>query len=169
MKLWPVRHGEGVVVRHLFFINPLSYFVLKLVLDVTTDEPLLHTTAVGWRPASLDPALVNVCITLRTFRKLLQNEQTRQTLGPAEATFKYCRIDARSIKIWPLDLEATVSVFGQAVLIRRRATCEVDRIDLCHVGGNGAWTRPDLFAVECGTAAVDVEASQDLADGFVDS
>lgn len=85
-----------------------------------------------------------------------------------EASLEDGWINARSIKIRPVDLEVSVRILGEAILVGRTSTSEVNMVDLGDEAAQCSGSHIDLAAIIGATSGVNVKTCQDFTDGLVD-
>lgn len=122
-----------MVVGHFVLGQPVGNLVFVLLLDVPLQRPEIAVETVDGRPASLLSPLVQILISRRRRGESLQNQKPGEPKCPLEAALEDGRVDAGALKVWPVDLEAPVAVFGQPVFVRWAAARQVNVVDLGHV------------------------------------
>jgi hypothetical protein len=86
-----------------------------------------------------------------------------------EASLEDGRINARSIKIGPVDLKVSVRILGEAILVGRTSTSKVNMVDLGDEAAQCSGSYIDLVAIIGAASGVNIETRQDFTDGLVDS
>jgi hypothetical protein len=101
------------------------------VLDVSKHLELEAVAEL--RASALLSALLHILLSGIGGWKTLQNQKTSKTKCSRETALENSRVHARTIKLRPINLEVSVRVLGQPILIRRASTAQIDRIDLSDV------------------------------------
>ena len=166
VECFSIRHSKGMIIAHVLLGQPIGHLILVCVFDITTK---LMKAAVYRRSAPLSASLIEIGLASRSGRQAFQNKQTRKTQSTLKAALEDGRVDTRSVQVWPVHFKVAMRVFGQPILVRGAASAEVDMIDLGDKTTKGAWGHVDLLSIVSTASGVDVKASQDLADRFVNT
>lgn len=170
VELGAIRDGEGVVVGHFLLVDPIRDLIVIVVLDVSTHsaEVLAHES-VKSRAASFLAALVDIVVSSLGSWQSFKHEKSGKTQSSHKAPLEDGRINARTVKLRPVDLEPSAAVLGKAVLVGWTAAGKVDVVGLSHVGLQSARGAIDLLAIICSAGAVDVKAGEDFRHRLVDA
>src|SRR5688572_19286337 len=166
VEFLPVRYGEGVVVADVLLRQPISHFILMILFDIAMKTKMI---AVDLWPSSLLAALVEVIISSRAGWQPLEDQQPSQTKCALEAPLENRRINPRSVEFWPVNLKVAMRVFRETVLVGWRSAAEINVVDLGDEAAKGTRRNIDLLAIIGTASSVDVEASQNFADGLVNA
>lgn len=113
-------------------------------------------------PASLSAPLALVRVSSRRGWEAFQDQQPSQALGALETALEDGWVDASPVQLAPVDLEAPVGILGQAILVRRTPSRQVDVVDLRQVRLQGARAAIDLLPVEGSPGTVDIKPGENL-------
>lgn len=169
MVLGSIWYRERVIAREFIGVDPLSHLIFPFGLDVAVAEMLPHARPVSSWTTSFQSSLIDVCLSFGALGQFFEDEKSSQTLSAEEAALVNGRVNSGSVELSKFNFEASVPIFGQSVLIRWRSSREIDGVSLSHVRCDSSRACPNLLAIISSTTAVDIESSQDLSDGFVDS
>lgn len=170
MKFGTIGNGESVVVGHFVLVHPIRNLVVIAFLDVSTHGPEgLVAESIESRTAPLLAALVDIVISSRGSWQSLQHEQSCETKSPHKTPLEDGRVDARTIKLRPVDLEPSAAVLGKAVLVGGTAATEIDMVGLSHVGLQSTRGAIDLLAIIRSAGTVDVESGENFGHRLVDA
>lgn len=96
--------------------------------------------------------------------KAFQNEETGKPQRALKASLKDSWVNARSIKLRPIDFKVPMRILGQTVLIRRTASAKINMVYLCNKTAESSCGHINLLAIICGSGSVDVEPGEDFTD-----
>jgi hypothetical protein len=68
-----------------------------------------------------------------------------------------------------MDFKVAVRILGQAVFVRGAAPGEVDVVDLSDKAAKSSWSDINLLSIVRTTSSIDIKASQNLTDRFVNT
>jgi hypothetical protein len=117
VELGTIGDGEGVIVGNLVLGEPVRNFILVIFLDVASKGPKVAVKPVNARSPSLLAAFVQVGVSRARGRKPLQNQEPGEPECSLKASLKNGRIDPGPVKLGPVDLEASVAVLRETVLV----------------------------------------------------
>jgi hypothetical protein len=166
IEMLTIRNGEGMVVGNILLREPISNLILVVVFDISKEN---ISTLVHLRSATLLASLVEICFSGGCCWQSLKDKQTGQAQRPLEASLEDGRINARSIKIGPVDLKVSVRILGEAILVGRTSTSKVNMVDLGDEAAQCSGSYIDLVAIIGAASGVNIETRQDFTDGLVDS
>jgi hypothetical protein len=146
-------------------INPFCNIIFFLILDITTH--LVVISPVQRRSTSLSTTLIHVIVTINRLGKFLEDQQSCKTLSTAKGTFKDRWINSCAVQEGPMNFEPTTTVLGKTVLIRWRATSEINGVTLGDEGGKCSRGSIYLAAVVCNASTINVETGYDLRNGII--
>lgn len=170
VELGTVGDGKCVVVGHFVSADPIGDFVVVVVLDVRTHGPkVLAHKSVKSRATSFLATLVDIVVSSLGSGQSFQHEKSCETQSSHKTPLEDGRVDARTVKLRPVDLKPSAAVLGKAVFVGRTAASEVDVVGLSHVGLQSARGAIDLLSIIGSAGAVDVETGKNFGHGLVDA
>lgn len=119
--------------------------------------------------SALCASLVEIGLPSGVGREALENKETSKTQSPLETSLEDGRVDARAVKVRPIDLKVPMRVLRQTILIGRAAPGEIDMVNLRDEASECSRSHVDLLTVIRASRSVDVKAGENLADGLVDT
>lgn len=161
------RRTYRMVRSDFFLIDPFSHLIFLCIFDITTHTELIAVISVECRSATFGSTLVHVCLSVYSLGEFLQNQQPSKSLSSSKGTLEYGRVDSIAVHKRPVNFEAPVTVLRKSILVRWRATGEVNGVALSDESGNSAGCSIDLFPIICGTGTVNIKTCDDLRDGIV--
>lgn len=94
----------------------------------------------------------------------LENQEPRQTQCPLKASFEDGWIDLGAVQLGPVDFKIPMRILGEAVLIRRASTREINMVDLGNKASQCSRGDVNLFAIVGSAGSIDIKTSEDFTD-----
>ena len=139
MILRTVGDRHLMVRRDFLLLNPFRNFILPAVFNISFQLLTVVKVLLNSRSTSLLTTLFHVRVSVGTLWELFDNEKSCKPARTVERTLKYCWVNSITFKQWPVYFETSMTILGETVSIRWRASGEINGVALSHKSRDSSW------------------------------